>query len=446
MIPRRALLSVLRTVALVLAVAAVGARGATFDEALAAKRAGDHARAIALFEVLVAAEPRNPHYLFHLGTVQGWAGRHADALASFERALALDPANVDLRLGRARVLAWSGRLAEAEFVFRAIIAEHPGNLEAQNMLGRVLAWQRQFDAADAIFADILRTAPDNVDALIGRGDILRAEERGAEARGFYERARRIEPDSDDLRQRLASVARASAWRVDVGYELSTFSGGAREDWTGWDAAARLALDRRTGVALGLERARRFGFVDTQVSLGADRRFNDNLNAYLRLSATPGADFFAKHMQAAGVVWRARRATPAWPQTFLTGDYRAATYGPGTAHSLWLGMTQHLTSRVAVTVRGLATRNLNRRWTHGAQIRLEGEPSDTWRWQVGFADTTESLSPTLFNLTRELRTRAGFAGVARELSARWAVRLDVVQERVESVPTRRSFHVGLTTRY
>lgn len=419
---------------------------ATYDDALAAKRAGDHPRAIALFQELAAAEPRNVDYLFHLGTVQGWAGRYDDALATIDRALALDPAGIDLQLARGRVLAWSGRLAEAEPIFRQLFAAHPENLDAQNMLGRVLAWQRQFDAADAVFEKILLDAPGNVDALIGRGDILRAQERRAEAREFYQRAQQVEPDSGDVRQRLASVERSSAWRVDVGYEHSSFTGGAREDWTGWDAAVRYALDRRTGLALSLERARRFGFVDLQYSLGVDRRFSDALSGYFRLSATPSADFFARHMQAAGLVWRVRNATPQWPQTFLSADYRAATYAPGTAHSLWLGVTQHLTHRLALTARVLAARNLNRRWTNGAQLRLDHEVSDEWRWHLGYADTKESLTPTLFDLTRELRTRALFGGIHHDLSSTWAVRVDVVHERTESGPTRRSFHVGLTTRF
>lgn len=418
----------------------------TFDEALAAKRTGDHARAIALFEQLAAAEPGNAEVLFHLGTVQGWTGRYDDALATFERARTLAPRDTDIRLGYGRVLAWSGKHAHAEAIFRELLVEQPGNLEALNMLGRVLTWQRQFDAASEVFGKILTVAPSNSDALIGQGDIERFQERFAEARAFYTRGLAIEPDSADLQQRLASVRGAGRWRLDVGFEHSAFSGDARDDWQGWEAALRYTLDRRTGVSLGYERARRFNLTDQQYSLGADRRFTDRFNASARLSATPSADFFARRSFAVSGVWRARNASEQWGTTLLLADYRAADFGIGTAHSLWLGATQHVTARVAVTLKSLLTRNLNDDWTTGWQVRLDGEPDDDWRWSLGYADASESLSSTIFDFTRDLRTRTLFGSVYRNFTSTLGVRLDLTHESTEGLPTRNALHVGVTTRF
>lgn len=430
---------------ILLAATSAGAAPA-FDEALAAKRRGDHARAIALFQELASAEPGNAEVLFHLGTVQGWAGRYDEALATFERALALAPRDADLRLGYGRVLAWSGRHARAQAVFREILAEHPGNLEALNMLGRVLTWQRELDAASTVFGNILRTAPSNTDALIGQGDIERFQERFDEARAYYERALALEPDSGDLRQRLASVRGAGRWRLDVGFEYSDFAGDARDVWQGWDAALRYTVDRRTGVSLGYERARRFNFTDAQYSLGADRRFTDRLSGSGRVSATPGADFLARRSLALSAVWRARAATERWGTTLLLADYRLADFDLGQAHSVWLGGTQYVTSRVSVTLKGLLTRNLNDDLTTGWQLRVDGEPSDTWRWSVGYADAHESLSSTVFDFTRDLRTRTLFASGYRAFSSTLGLRLDLTREWTESAPARHALHAGVTTRF
>lgn len=430
--------------ALVLGALAGGA--ATREEALAAKLAGDHERAIRLFSELIAAAPGDVELLFQLGTVQGWAGKYDEALATLGRAQAIDAGNVDVQMARGRVLAWSGRLAAGEKVFRTVAAQNPANLDAVTMLGRVLTWQRQFDAARATYAQVLAVNPHYTDALIGQGDLLRLEERFDEARSYYQRAEQVEPESESIRRRLASVRRAGRWRVDAGFEFSRFSGGTREDWQGWDAAARYAVDRRTGASLGVEHARRFGFTDVQYSVGVDRRFSDDFSGLVRLSATPAADFFARRMGAVGAVWRWRKGDERLPATLLLADYRAAAYGPGTAHSAWFGATQYVTSRVAVTAKHLVTRNLNRHWTDGWQLALEGEPSDEFRWRVGYADTKESLSTTVFDLVRELRTQTWFAGVHREFTPAFGLRVDLTHERVPGGSDRTACHVGLITRF
>lgn len=426
--------------------ATVPAGAITLDEALAVKRSGDHPRAIALFQELVAAAPANTEYLFHLGTVQGWAGDYEAALATFERALPLAPHNTDLRLGYGRVLAWSGKLARAEAIFRAILADQPGNLDALNMLARVLTWRRQLDAATTVYQKILASAPANTDALIGQGDVERLQERFDEARELYRLALQAEPDSADIQQRLASVRGAGRWRLDAGVEFSTFSGDTREDWRGYNAALRYTIDRRTGLGGTYEQARRFGFTDVQYGLALDRRFTDRFLGTVRLTATPRADFFARRALALGGVWRLREATANSGATLLLADYRGADFGVGQAHSLWLGVTQHFENRLSITAKGLLSRNLNDASTGGWQLRLDGEPDDRWRWYLGYADTSESLSSTVFDFTRELRTRTVFGGVSREFSSTFALRLDLTHEQTATLPERFALHAGVTTRF
>lgn len=433
--------------AALLLLAAAPAGAVTAEEAYAAKLAGDYPRAIALYEQLAAQEPANPAHLFQLGTVQGWAGRYADALRTLERGLALAPLDADLRLAYGRVLAWSGDLGRAEEVFRALATGQPRNLEALNMLGRVQLWQRRFDAAEQTFGGILAVSSANTDALVGSGDVQRLQERYAEARAFYERALQADPQSQEIKQRLDGIRQAGHWRLDVGWEHSSFTGNSpRPDWEGWDAALRYALDKKTGVAFSAQWAKRFGLTDEQYSLGLDRRFTDAASGYVRASATPAADFFAKHMLDLGGEWRARAGDAQLPPTVLLLDYRAATYAPGTAHSLWLGVTQYTTRRVAVTAKYLFSRNLNDRWTQGWQARLDGEPSERWRWSLGYADSKESLSSTVFDFTRELRTRAVFGGFYREFSPALGLRLDLTREWSPGSPARNALHAGLVTRF
>ncbi|MCW5547510.1 MAG: tetratricopeptide repeat protein [Opitutaceae bacterium] len=429
-----------------LAAFALTASAATREEALAARAAGDYPRAIELFATLLTAAPDDAELHLLLGTVQGWAGRYDDALATLARGLALAPEDTDLQLARGRVLAWSGRLGEAENVFRAILARQPENLEAQNMVGRVLTWRKRYDAAEAVYTNILTVAPSDPDALVGRGDVARFQERYDEARGFYQRALAVDPGSAELARRLAAMRGAGRWRFDGGYEHSFFAGDLRADWSTWHAALRYAADRRTGLALGLEHSRRFGLTDTQITGTVDRRFSDAATGYARLSATPSADFYAEHMLAVGGTWRVRGGEGEHLPLLLLADYRAATYAPGTAHSLWLGVTQYVSGRTALTFKGLVTRNLNRRWTDGWQIRLDREPADHWRWHLAYVDSNESLSSTVIDFTRELRTRAVFGGIYYEFSPVFGVRLDLTHEWAGGLPDRNAVNASLTTRF
>lgn len=422
------------------------AGSATMAEAIAAKRAGEHEKAITLLQALAAQEPGNAEILFHLGSVQGWTGRHDEALRTFERALEIAPQDADLRLGYGRVLAWSGRHERAEKIFRRILAMQPDNLEALNMLGRVLAWQRQLDAAGEVFTNILQSAPSNTDALIGLGDVERLQERFPEASALYERALAIEPGSADIAGRVGNVRRLGRWRLDAGMEISAFSGDTREDWRGINAALRYTVDRRTGINASAEHVRRFGLTDVHYALGADRRFADTLNGQLRFGVTPSADFLARHALSAGLSWRWREASERTGPTLLLADYRHSRFAPGSAHSLWLGLTHYVTGRIALTAKGLGTRNLNGDTTGGWQLRVDHEPSDSWRWYLGYADAHESMSSTVFDFTSDLRTRSLFGGVYHEFSLTRGLRVDLTYEDTVSLPARRAFHVGIVTRF
>jgi YaiO family outer membrane protein len=428
------------------AVALALGRPPGLDEALEAKGGGRHAEAETRLLALARDHPSDREVLLHLGIIQGWLGRPIDALATFDSALLRWPGDPELRLGRGRILAWMGRLDEAEEIFRQLDADAPGLLEVRNMLGRVLAWRRRFDAADEVNAGILAQDPRNTDALIGRGDIQRAQGRLAEARALYSAAAEVEPRSADIAARLAGVRLAGAWRLDAGLEFSSFDDPTRPDWRGAYAALRHAASPRTGVGGQVDRAERYGARDTQYFLTIDHRLNDAWSVALRLGATPSADFLARRQLDASTVWQFREGTVRWPATELVADVRLADHGTATAQSVWVGLAQRLPHRLTATCKGLLSRNLNRRSTGGWQLRLAGEPTEDWRWSIGFADSEESFSPSRFELSRELRTRGFFGGVQHDISPLFSIRVDALIERIEGGATRRGVHAGITRRF
>ena len=417
----------------------------TYGRVLAS--AGHFDRAEEIFRRIVADQPRNLDALNLLGILQGWNGHYAEAIPTLEHALELAPADTDLRLAHATVLAWSGSLGHAEQLVRTLIAEQPKNLVARNLLGRILLLQGKYEGARAVFAEVLARAPRNTEALLGTGDVFAHLEVYPEARKSYELALQTDPKSERILKRIDAVKHAGYWRLDLGWEYSTFSGhSGRSDWMGWDAALRYALDSQTGLSVTSAWARRYGLVDQQYSLGLDRRVTDPLFVYARASFTPRADFFAQRGLAVGGEWRVRPGTKALPPTVLLFDYRISTYEPGTAHSIWLGVTQYTSHGVAVTAKTLLSRNLNGHWTGGWLARLDGDINPQWRWDLGYADTTESLSSTIYDFTRSLRYHSAFGGIYREFSPGFALRLDLAHEWSPGNPARHTLHVGIVTRF
>jgi YaiO family outer membrane protein len=99
------------------------------EEAIAARKAGDFKRAIALLEYEDRTYPDNADTLRLLGTSYAFAGRSADAVRTLEQARALAPRDQDIALALARAYLWSGNLRQARTTADAIAAADPDNIE-----------------------------------------------------------------------------------------------------------------------------------------------------------------------------------------------------------------------------------------------------------------------------------------------------------------------------
>jgi tetratricopeptide (TPR) repeat protein len=129
------------------------------EAADAAFDAGDNARALALYDEILAADPEDINALLRSGKLLSWDRRYDEALARYETALKLEPRNTEVQLERGKVLLWSGRYDEAI---------------------------RGFDG-------VLKTAPTDLWALCGTAQAYQWSGRGREARPFYERALAADP-------------------------------------------------------------------------------------------------------------------------------------------------------------------------------------------------------------------------------------------------------------
>lgn len=134
-----------------------------YDRAVEARLAGDHARALALLEPFVAANPANADAQLQLGLALLGLGRIDEADAAFERTLAIAPNYDDARLGLARVEQRRGNWAAAEAELAPVPVDHPEavplrrQIKAQALAGRFSRWRLDVDGA---YVPVTRNQPD----------------------------------------------------------------------------------------------------------------------------------------------------------------------------------------------------------------------------------------------------------------------------------------------
>ncbi|MBK4733220.1 tetratricopeptide repeat protein [Noviherbaspirillum pedocola] len=179
-------------------------------------RIGQHAEALAFFNLAIEADP---------DAAIGWAGKATlmqryraleDALLCHDRAILLAPHNAVYRSGRASVLTDLARYGEAMHEHGLALALEP--LSAPLWLNRGITLTRCNRPEEALLsiARAHELAPPDTQSLCSQGDALYELKRFDEARQCYEEALRLDPECHD-----AAVKRG--W-------LMTSFGNYREGW------------------------------------------------------------------------------------------------------------------------------------------------------------------------------------------------------------------------
>jgi YaiO family outer membrane protein len=114
----------------------------------------------------VPAEVRtDPAALYDAAVADRRAGRHADALAKLDQLLRLQPGNVDARLNRGLSLLAMNRLDEAEAAFEAVLAAAPDYVDARLGLARVAQRRGDLVRARTEAGRAALAAPDRPDVI-----------------------------------------------------------------------------------------------------------------------------------------------------------------------------------------------------------------------------------------------------------------------------------------
>lgn len=175
------------------------------ERALKLHRAGELARAEAIYRTVLTQAPEHPQALYLLGTLKTQNGRWQEAVELLQRATVARPDHPDTHGNLAIVLQNLGRLDEAIAHFRKAIALYPAFAEGHNNLGVALQAKSLHDEAERCFHEALRIRPDYPEALVNLGNIHEQRDQWEPAAECYRRALALRPDYPEAQASLGHV-------------------------------------------------------------------------------------------------------------------------------------------------------------------------------------------------------------------------------------------------
>ncbi len=202
---RRGAASALAAALLLFSFLFLRAEAASVAEADAAFEAGDHPRALALYDQVLDSDPDNVSALLRSAQLLSWTKRYDEAVRRYDRAIALAPDDREARIERAKVLSWDRRYGEAEAAFRALLERDPRDREARIGLARTLSWNGRQEPARAEYEKVLAAHPGDPEALVGVAQTYAWSGDSTRARHFYGMALESRPGMKEAVLGLAYV-------------------------------------------------------------------------------------------------------------------------------------------------------------------------------------------------------------------------------------------------
>jgi len=180
----------------------------TLRQGLALHQAGQLARAAALYQQVLAAQPDNADALHLLGVALLQGGNHAQAEQLLRRAIAVAPRVHGFHNSLANLLRATGRPALAEQAYRAALRLAPNMAELHHNLGLVLADQGDDAAAERAFRQAIRLNKAFAPARLDLTNLLLRAHRPAEAEIILRPALLAAPNDPILRNTLGTTLAA----------------------------------------------------------------------------------------------------------------------------------------------------------------------------------------------------------------------------------------------
>jgi len=168
---------------------------ALFAEGTEHSGRGEWERALACFQEVSKADPRNLAVLNALGVTLYQLGRNAEAGQQFRQAISIKESHPDAHCHLGGLLRSQGLLTESEQHLRRALKLKPSFVDAQISLGATLFMLGKTAEARQHLEKALRVAPRNLDALMHMGRAVALEGNREEAESWYKRALEVDTNA-----------------------------------------------------------------------------------------------------------------------------------------------------------------------------------------------------------------------------------------------------------
>jgi tetratricopeptide (TPR) repeat protein len=302
----------------------------TFGTALHHYQAGNLPLAEALFQQVVATDPKHAdalHFLGLIGLARGQSkeacefirqaaaltpndallqcnlgnalqaqGKLDEAVSCYRRALALKPDDPAACYNLGGALNALGRLDEAVACYQRALQFQPGMYQAYHNLGQVYQSQSQLEKAVASYRRALELKPDLAETHLCLGNVLFVQRKFGEAAACYRRTLEMQPDCAQAHANLGVVYRAQE-KLDEAVASCRRAIGLQPDYFVAHNNLGDALLARGELQEAIESYRRALGLDTAIEHKHDKRVNslqqlanldDALSSYVQTLEADGS--------------------------------------------------------------------------------------------------------------------------------------------------------------
>lgn len=365
--------------------------------------------------------------------------------------------DVAAAVARAETLIAENRFDEAAAILSASQKEAPGNYARDFLLIRATAWSGDHAGALRMLDDLETQHGANSDTMMFRGHILRYKGDFAAAEAQFRNVLAAYPGSEEARAALETYfppetseppqprERASGrprWRVDTGFEISTFQRRDMENWNQQYFSAAYAFPaRRLGVHGTVRRYEQFSLEDYEVEVGVNAAPSRSSALYAALWAAPDTDFRPEWRISAGGAIRLVKGFPASEGgVWATADLRYDWYETVEILTANPGLRIAVDDAWGVRARMIAVAEIDGATAFGWDARLDGRFCDGWRFFAGLADAPETVA------AETVRTFSVFGGSSIDLTDRLSLNFSYTRDDRENSYIREAYHAGIAVRF
>lgn len=168
------------------------------QQALAHHQAGRLPQAEALYQQILASQPRHADALHYLGMLMHQRGRRQEAIDLIRQAIASDASNALYPYNLGTLYRQSGDLNAAISCYKQAIASKENFVDAYFKLAVCHQAAKQLVDAETVFRQTVALSPEHVGAHFNLGNVLQEMGRIVEAEASYRQALRLKPDFADV--------------------------------------------------------------------------------------------------------------------------------------------------------------------------------------------------------------------------------------------------------